>query len=125
MKLNTEQQAKFEAVRASVERVQATHERFRKRLEQAVVVDQAALLLAVREAVEAGVPKRQVQFASGIKGTSQFYDLLRSAGVVVAPRPEFEKVIVLGSVGPKVAGKVNVLEGLPKRSLVTGLEVSE
>ncbi len=46
------------------------------------------LLTAVREAFGAGVSKRKIQDATGVKSTEKFYALLASAGVPVAERPQ-------------------------------------
>ena len=105
MRLNEEQTTALEAVSAQVETLETIHRKHERALLVDLGPERAKFLRMVRTAVEAGVPKRQVQRAAGISSTQTFYDMLREAGVEIEEKPAALKKIQFGSPMPRMAKK--------------------
>lgn len=88
MLLNEDQQSKKESVQNLAHEMKAEEERLNAELIWVTQALRSKLHAALREAVDAGVPKRQLQTALGITGTATFYQVLREANVPIEEKPK-------------------------------------
>ena len=87
MNLNSEQQTKLERISEVAAEIEKAHADARKVLAMGLNRVGDKLKAAVKDAADAGVPKRQIQKVSGVTSTGAFYELLREAGVTIGERP--------------------------------------
>lgn len=88
MKLTTEQQGAVDELYDATAELEAIREKHKAEMYWATRDHQTVQMELARQAIDLGVPKRQLQSATGIKGTTHFYQFLKEAGVKVSEKPQ-------------------------------------